>query len=98
MKAVMSLVALILAILFWLVGFAVLICGFILTGVLQSAGRKLMEHAEHEKGKDNSASLAMAIEGRLLRSIPGYVVHLGTVTAGLTLIAIGCVAIAFYCT
>ncbi|TGA96645.1 hypothetical protein E4665_14650 [Sporolactobacillus shoreae] len=87
---------LILALLFWLAGFGLLAAGYVFTVKLKSAGKHLLEHADHEKGKDNSASIAMTIEGKILEYIPLYLIHMATGVAGSLLIAMGFVALAFY--
>jgi hypothetical protein len=89
-------ISLILAVIFWIAGFAVLTLGFVLTNRLRTAGRKLMMRAEHEKGKDNSASIAMTIEGSALNHIPSFVIHVVTGVTGAILFAFGCVALGFY--
>jgi hypothetical protein len=88
--------ALIFAIVFWLVGFAVLSAGFLLHRKLRLVAKHLLEHADHEKGKDNSASIALTIEGRLAEFIPGYMIHLTTGISGALLIVMGFVALAFF--
>lgn len=88
--------ALILAAVFWLAGLIMLAAGFVLTRKLRSAGEELLYQAEHEKGKDNSASIAMTIEGCILNNIPSYIVHMVTGVAGSVLLVLGFVAIAFY--
>ncbi|MCQ2011053.1 hypothetical protein NOM01_13710 [Sporolactobacillus sp. STSJ-5] len=88
--------ALIIAILFWILGMAVLCASFYLTKEMRQAGDHLIVEAEHEKGKDDSASIAMAIEASFLKRIPSYMIHMVTGTIGATLIALGFVALAFY--
>ncbi|WP_010632487.1 hypothetical protein [Sporolactobacillus vineae] len=87
--------ALIFAIIFWLAGFAVLSGGFFLHRNLRRAGKHLLEHADHEKGKDNSASIALSIEGKIVEFIPGHVIHTVTGVSGSLLIVMGFVALAF---
>jgi hypothetical protein len=87
--------ALIFAIIFWLAGFAVMSGGFFLHRNLRRKAKHLLEHAEHEKGKDNSASLALTIEGRIAEFTPGYIVHTVTGVSGSLLIVMGFVALAF---
>ncbi|MET1249091.1 hypothetical protein ABWW58_09910 [Sporolactobacillus sp. STCC-11] len=88
--------ALIITILFWLLGLAVLSASFFLTKEMKEAGEHLLEDAAHEKGKDDSASIAMAIEGKFLRRVPSYIIHMVTGVIGATLLAFGFVALAFY--
>lgn len=88
--------ALILAIVFWLAGFFVLSTGFLLHRNLRKAAKHLLEHADHEKGKDNSASIALTIEGRIAEHIPGYVIHTATAASGSLLIVMGFIALAFF--
>lgn len=88
--------SLIIAILFWLAGIALMLAGYTLTRKMKAAGRHLLIHAEHEKGKDNSASIAMIIEGKILKYIPGYLVQIITNVSGSILITFGFVALAFY--
>lgn len=88
--------ALIFAIVFWLAGSAVLSIGFLLHRNLRKAAKHLLEHADHEKGKDNSASIALAIEGRIAEHIPGYAIYMATGVSGSLLIVIGFIALAFF--
>lgn len=88
--------SLILAILFWLAGIALMFAGYILTRKIKTAGKKLLIHAEHEKGKDNSASIAMTIEGKMLKYTPSFLVQVITNISGSILITFGFVALAFY--
>lgn len=88
--------SLIIAILFWLAGIALMFAGYIMTRKIKAVGKQLLVHAEHEKGKDNSASIAMTIEGKILKYIPGYLVQIMTNVSGSVLIAFGFVALAFY--
>lgn len=89
-------IPLILAILFWLAGIALMTAGYLLTWKIKTAGRHLLAHAEHEKGKDNSASIAMTIEGKILKYFPNDLVQLITNISGSLLITFGFVALAFY--
>ncbi|WP_100489276.1 hypothetical protein [Sporolactobacillus pectinivorans] len=89
-------IALVVAVLFWLAGFILLAAGFVFTGKLKSVGKHLLEHADHEKGKDNSASIALTIEGKIVEYIPGYLIHVATGITGSLLIVLGFVALAFY--
>jgi hypothetical protein len=88
--------ALVITILFWLLGLAVLSASFFLTKEMKEAGEHLLEDANHEKDKDDSASIAMTIEGNLLDYIPSYVIYMVTGVIGATLLAFGFVALAFY--
>ncbi|MCO7124554.1 hypothetical protein NIE88_02010 [Sporolactobacillus shoreicorticis] len=88
--------ALIIAILFWILGMAALCASFYVTKEMREKGEHLLKESEHEKGKDDSASIAMAIEAGFLKRIPSYVIHLVTGTVGATLIVFGFVALAFY--
>ncbi|EST10853.1 hypothetical protein [Sporolactobacillus laevolacticus] len=89
-------IALFVAILFWLAGTILMGASFYLTNKLRETGEHLLKDAEHEKGKDNSASLARAIEGNILEHIPSYVVHMATGVIGALFLAFGFVALAFY--
>ncbi|MFX3618804.1 MAG: hypothetical protein ACE3JK_14950 [Sporolactobacillus sp.] len=88
--------ALLLAILFWLAGTALLAGGYLITGKLKKTSDQLLTDAEHEKGKDNSASIAMTIEGKILDYVPSYLIHLSMSIVGLLFIVIGFVALAFF--
>ncbi|MCL1632719.1 hypothetical protein M3N64_12395 [Sporolactobacillus sp. CPB3-1] len=88
--------ALWIAILFWILGCAVLIMSFFLTHKIRETGEHLLKDAEHEKSRDDSASIAMTIEGQVLEHIPSYLIHMVTAFLGLTLIVFGVVALAFY--
>lgn len=88
--------ALIIAILFWILGMAVLCASFYLTKEMKQAGEHLIVEAEHEKGKDDSASIAMTIEGKFLNRIPSYVIYMVIGVIGATLLVFGFVALAFY--
>lgn len=88
--------ALLLAILFWLVGMVLLAGGYLVTGRLKKTSDQLLTHAEHEKGKDNSASIAMTIEGKILDYIPSYLIYLSMCIIGLLFVVLGFVALAFF--
>lgn len=89
-------ISLILAIFFWLAGMCVMGGGYVLARSLRSAGRHLLEEADYEKGRDNSLSIALGIEGKILSYIPSYLLHMIVCTAGLVLIAVGFVSLAFF--
>ncbi|QAA23454.1 hypothetical protein [Sporolactobacillus terrae] len=88
--------AILLAILLWLIGLFVLSASFFLNAIMRKKADVLLKDAEHEQGKDESVSIAMTIEGKILDRIPSYVIHSVTGVVGLTLIALGVVALAFY--
>ncbi|RYL93505.1 hypothetical protein EWI07_07160 [Sporolactobacillus sp. THM7-4] len=85
-----------LAILLWVAGLYLLFLSYRFNRKLRESGQRLLSHAEHEKGKDNSASIAMTIEGKILDNIPSYLIHMAMSAAGLLIIALGFVALAFY--
>ncbi|BBN99905.1 hypothetical protein [Sporolactobacillus terrae] len=88
--------AILMALFLWIIGLAVLSASFFLTHMIRKRADALLEKSEHEEKKDESASIALAIEGKLLDQIPSYVTHTTTGVVGLTLIALGVVALAFY--
>ncbi|MCO7175429.1 hypothetical protein ACFP7A_06575 [Sporolactobacillus kofuensis] len=88
--------SLVLAILFWVLGMILMNAGFFLTKKMREASDHLLEDAEHEEGKDNSASIARTIEGAILDHIPSYVLHLVGAVLGSMFFVIGFVALAFY--
>ncbi|MFT8707966.1 MAG: hypothetical protein ABF820_01000 [Sporolactobacillus sp.] len=87
---------LLLAILFWLAGIGLLFCSYAITGRLRRFSEELLYDAAHEQGKDNSVSIARQIEGKILKFIPGYMIHMFVDVLGSLLIAFGFVALAFF--
>ncbi|MFT8872142.1 MAG: hypothetical protein ABF868_07595 [Sporolactobacillus sp.] len=88
--------ALLMAVLLWVAGLAAISGGFFLIARMRKLSDLFLHHAERNKGKDNVASMEMTIQGKVLGHIPGCVVHVLLSTAGLLLIAFGCVALGFF--
>ncbi|CAM3177141.1 hypothetical protein [Sporolactobacillus spathodeae] len=95
-KEVLRMSGLLMAILFWCAGIALLIGSYSITSRLRKASEELLMHSEHEKGKDNSASIALRIEGKILDYIPSYLFQIAFSVFGSLLIAFGFVALAFF--
>ncbi|RYM05190.1 hypothetical protein EWH99_07175 [Sporolactobacillus sp. THM7-7] len=89
-------IALILAILFWLVGMCLMLSSYLTNRMLRTTGEHLLRQAEGEKGKDNEESILLSIEGKVLDNIPSYLVHILSNISGSLLIVLGFVALAFY--
>ncbi|WKB36338.1 hypothetical protein QS257_04100 [Terrilactibacillus sp. S3-3] len=87
--------ALVISIILWLVGVLIIMLGYVAVGKLKGVGHDLLRHAEHEKGKDNSASIVMAIQGKIIDVFPVYMINIFTAIIGIVLIALGFVAVAF---
>jgi hypothetical protein len=96
LKDVSLMGALLGAILFWLIGMYLMWKGYSLTKRMRIAGIRMLKDSEHEKGKDNSASIARAIEGKILGHIPSYLVHVVMDVLGALFLVVGFVALAFY--
>lgn len=87
--------ALVISIILWLAGVLIIMLGYFGVGKLKGAGHHLQRRAEHEKGKDDSASIALAIEGKMIDVLPVYMINIISAVIGVVLIALGFVAIAF---
>lgn len=87
--------ALFIAIIFWLIGIVLIISERYLIAKMRHVDHELEKEAEALKFQDNSASMVLTIEEKVLDLIPWFSVRLVTLVIGMILIVFGFVALGF---
>ncbi|TLS37913.1 hypothetical protein [Pseudalkalibacillus caeni] len=85
----------ILALLFWVMGLAVVSSPHLVFNKLERQKSKSAEHAKEAKNIDRVESMFFLIETKVLDTIPWWVISLFSIIIGLVLFAIGFVSLVF---
>ncbi|MFC7393505.1 hypothetical protein [Scopulibacillus cellulosilyticus] len=88
-------VALIISIIFWLVGILIIFGGEYFVFKIKHAQHDLRKSKESLEFNDNSASIVRGIEAKALDYIPWYLIRIAASIVGLIVIAFGFVALGF---